>query len=137
MTSVKPRRAAICLGAPKQNRGGFHAVEGGVCGDWRSARGECGVACAGGCAVLAGKSRRSHCPEALCTLPCHQREGESPMGLAPPFRELPKRYPVDHLAEALAEGIVTGHPAMPEFTFTPREIEALLSYLSSLAPERK
>jgi cytochrome c len=59
------------------------------------------------------------------------------MGLAPPFRDLPKRYPVDHLAEALAEGIVTGHPAMPEFTFTPREIEALLSYLSSLAPERK
>jgi hypothetical protein len=56
------------------------------------------------------------------------------MGLAPPFRELPKRYPVDHLAEALAEGIVTGHPAMPEFTFTPREIEALLSYLSTLAP---
>jgi cytochrome c len=59
------------------------------------------------------------------------------MGLAPPFRELPKRYPVDHLAEALAEGIVTGHPAMPEFTFTPREIEALLSYLSTLAPEKK
>jgi mono/diheme cytochrome c family protein len=70
---------------------------------------------------------------------CHsiKREGESPMGLAPPFRELPKRYPVDHLAEALAEGIVTGHPAMPEFTFAPREIEALLSYLSSLAPEKK
>jgi mono/diheme cytochrome c family protein len=70
---------------------------------------------------------------------CHaiKREGESPMGLAPPFRELPKRYPVDHLAEALAEGIVTGHPAMPEFTFTPREIEALLSYISTLAPQRK
>jgi mono/diheme cytochrome c family protein len=70
---------------------------------------------------------------------CHaiKREGESPMGLAPPFRELPKRYPVDHLAEALAEGIVTGHPAMPEFTFTPPEIEALLSYLSTLAPMKE
>lgn len=70
---------------------------------------------------------------------CHaiKRDGESPMGLAPPFRDLPKRYPVDHLAEALAEGIVTGHPAMPQFTFTPREIEALLSYLASLAPEKK
>jgi mono/diheme cytochrome c family protein len=83
-------------------------------------------------------SRGEAIAQRLCAR-CHaiKREGESPMGLAPPFRELPKRYPVDHLAEALAEGIVTGHPAMPEFTFTPREIEALLSYLSSLAPERK
>jgi mono/diheme cytochrome c family protein len=70
---------------------------------------------------------------------CHAigREDASAMGLAPPFRDLPKRYPVDHLAEALAEGIVTGHPAMPQFTFTPREIGALLSYISSLAPQRK
>ena len=37
------------------------------------------------------------------------------MGLAPPFRDLPKRYPVENLAEALAEGIVTGHPARPRF----------------------
>ena len=76
--------------------------------------------------------------EKLCSR-CHavRREGESPMGLAPPFRDLPKRYPVDHLAEALAEGIVTGHPAMPRFTFEPREIEALLTYIAGLAPERK
>src|SRR6185503_7976631 len=57
LTSVKPRPAAICLGAPKQNRGGFHVVEGGVRGDWRSAHCERGVACAGGGAILAGKSR--------------------------------------------------------------------------------
>ena len=70
---------------------------------------------------------------------CHAigREGDSPMGLAPPFRELPKRYPVENLAEALAEGIVTGHPAMPRFTFTPREIDALLTYMASLAPPKK
>ena len=70
---------------------------------------------------------------------CHAvtREGASPMGLAPPFRELPKRYPVENLAEALAEGIVTGHPAMPQFTFTPREIDALLTYIASLAPAKK
>ena len=41
------------------------------------------------------------------------------MALAPPFRLLPQRYPVEHLAEALAEGIVTGHPAMPQFKFHP------------------
>jgi mono/diheme cytochrome c family protein len=69
---------------------------------------------------------------------CHaiRAQGESPLGLAPPFRELPKRYPVENLAEALAEGIVTGHPAMPRFIFEPREIEALLAYMSSLAPPR-
>ena len=54
------------------------------------------------------------------------------MGLAPPFRELSKRYPIENLAEALAEGIVVGHPAMPRFTFEPREINALLSHISGL-----
>ena len=49
------------------------------------------------------------------------------MGRAPAFRDLSKRYPIQHLAEALAEGIVTGHSDMPEFTFEPCEIEALLT----------
>jgi hypothetical protein len=44
------------------------------------------------------------------------------------------RYPVENLAEALAEGIVTGHSAMPEFTFKPDEIDALLTYIASLGP---
>jgi mono/diheme cytochrome c family protein len=65
---------------------------------------------------------------------CHAvgEAGASPMGLAPPFRDLSKRYPIENLEEALAEGIVTGHPAMPRFTFEPREIGALLSYISGL-----
>jgi mono/diheme cytochrome c family protein len=73
--------------------------------------------------------------ERLCSR-CHavKAQGASPMGLAPPFRDLPKRYPVENLAEALAEGIVTGHPAMPRFTFDPPEIDALLTYIASLAP---
>ena len=56
----------------------------------------------------------------------------SSMGLAPPFRDLSKRYPLETLEEALAEGIVVGHPAMPRFTFEPREINALLSFIGSL-----
>jgi mono/diheme cytochrome c family protein len=66
---------------------------------------------------------------------CHAigTEGPSPVALAPPFRLLPQRYPVDHLAEALAEGIVVGHPMMPEFAFDPPEIDALLSYIGSLS----
>ena len=46
---------------------------------------------------------------------CHAigEAGASPMGLAPQFRDLSKRYPIETLEEALAEGIVVGHPAMP------------------------
>jgi hypothetical protein len=32
---------------------------------------------------------------------------------------------------------VTGHPAMPHFTFHPREIDALLTYIDSLTPLRE
>jgi hypothetical protein len=56
------------------------------------------------------------------------------MGLAPPFRTLSQRYPIETLAEALAEGIVTGHPEMPQFVFQPRDIDALLGYIAGLAP---
>jgi len=51
---------------------------------------------------------------------------------APPFREVVTRYPAETLAEALAEGISTGHPDMPMFTFEPDEIEAIVAYLGSL-----
>lgn len=69
----------------------------------------------------------------LCSR-CHAvgRKGASPLGIAPRFRDLHKRYPVENLAEALAEGIVTGHPAMPRFVFSPAEIDALISYMQSL-----
>jgi cytochrome c len=73
--------------------------------------------------------------EQLCAR-CHSvaMAGDSPMNLAPPFRSLSQRYPVEHLAEALAEGIVTGHPAMPQFKFNTAEIDALLAFIDSLAP---
>jgi mono/diheme cytochrome c family protein len=66
---------------------------------------------------------------------CHSIgvQGDSPLALAPPFRVLPKRYPVENLAEALAEGIYVGHPMMPEFKFDPPEIDALLSFMASLS----
>jgi cytochrome c len=72
--------------------------------------------------------------EAKCAR-CHAigESGASPLGLAPPFRDLHLRYPIASLAEALAEGIVTGHSMMPRFTFNPDEINALLTYLESLA----
>ena len=65
---------------------------------------------------------------------CHavERVGESPLKIAPPFRTLHKRYPIETLAEALAEGIQTGHPTMPEFQLPPDQINDLLSYLKTL-----
>jgi cytochrome c len=51
---------------------------------------------------------------------------------APPFRNLSERYPLDDLAEALAEGIVTGHPDMPEFQATPAQIDDIIAYLKSI-----
>lgn len=65
---------------------------------------------------------------------CHAigRNDRSPFEPAPPFRTLHLRYPVETLGEALAEGINTGHPAMPEFVLDPDQIHDLLSYLKTL-----
>jgi mono/diheme cytochrome c family protein len=65
---------------------------------------------------------------------CHSigSTGVSPMAAAPPFRNLHLRYPVDDLAEALAEGIMTAHPAMPQFKLGVTEIDDLIAYLKSL-----
>jgi mono/diheme cytochrome c family protein len=69
---------------------------------------------------------------------CHavERVGASPLAIAPPFRELHRRYPVEDLAEAFAEGITTGHPSMPEYRLAPDQIEDVLAYLRSLGPAR-
>jgi len=42
------------------------------------------------------------------------------------------RYPIDDLAEALAEGIIVGHPQMPEFRFRADDVDSILRYLKSI-----
>ncbi len=71
---------------------------------------------------------RAHCAR------CHaiKRVGESPLRIAPPFRTLHLRYPVETLGEALAEGIYTGHADMPAVELDPAQIHDLLSYLKTL-----
>lgn len=61
----------------------------------------------------------------------------SPHREAPPLRELHRRYDVQNLEEALAEGILTGHRAMPEFRFAARDVEAIIAYLKSLEPRAR
>ena len=65
---------------------------------------------------------------------CHAigREGDSTHPHALEFRKFSRNYPVDHLAEALAQGIYVGHPDMPVFQFEPDEVEALISYIESI-----
>ena len=65
---------------------------------------------------------------------CHAigRVGDSPLSIAPAFRMLHKRYPVESLQESLAEGTVTGHPSMPEFALAPDQVDAVIAYLKSL-----
>jgi len=65
---------------------------------------------------------------------CHAIDNvsESPLKVAPPFRTLHQRYPVEALEEPLAEGIVTGHPSMPEFSFDPGQVGDVIAYLKSL-----
>jgi cytochrome c len=65
---------------------------------------------------------------------CHAigKTGESPNPVAPPFRGLSEDYPVENLAESLAEGIMSGHPEMPVFAFEPHDVDAIIAYLQSI-----
>ena len=69
---------------------------------------------------------------------CHAvgAEGPSPLAKAPPFRDLTERFDVDNLGEGLAQGILKGHPAMPEFRFQPQEVVSIVLYLKSIQARR-
>jgi len=65
---------------------------------------------------------------------CHAvgLEDVGPNPEAPPFRTLSSKYPIEDLAESLAEGIVSGHPEMPIFVFQPHDVDAIIAYLGSI-----
>jgi cytochrome c len=66
--------------------------------------------------------------------PCHAigKTGDSPRKEAPPFRALGQQYPIESLEESLGEGIMSGHPDMPEFSFNADDVGAIIAYLSSI-----
>jgi len=65
---------------------------------------------------------------------CHavDKQGDSPLAAAPPFRTLARNYPLENLEEALAEGIFAGHPDMPADPWEPADIQRLIAYLMTI-----
>lgn len=64
---------------------------------------------------------------------CHAvtQEDASPNPRAIPFRFLGRLYPIEHLEEALAEGIMVSHE-MPEFVLEAEQVTALIQYLNAI-----
>jgi mono/diheme cytochrome c family protein len=71
---------------------------------------------------------RAHCAQ------CHSidKASESPLAVAPPFRTLHLKYPIESLERPLAEGIVAGHATMPQFRLEPDQIRDVIAYLKAL-----
>ena len=65
---------------------------------------------------------------------CHaiDKVSPSPLKIAPPFRKLHQRYPVETLQESLSEGIITGHPTMPQFSFDGDQVGDFIAFLKTL-----
>jgi len=65
---------------------------------------------------------------------CHAigAAGASTHPASPPFRTLSQNYPIASLEEAFAEGVLSGHPDMPEFVFEPQQIDDLIAYIESV-----
>ena len=68
--------------------------------------------------------------------PCHSIAGSdpSPVADAPRFAALSQLYPVEYLAEALAEGIMVPHETveMPQYAYEPGDIGAILAHLEAV-----
>ena len=71
--------------------------------------------------------------EGVCAS-CHAvgSSGVSPYAAAPPFRDVVARRSLDDIETAMAQGLVTTHPAMPPFTFRAGEIDDLIAYLETV-----
>ena len=73
---------------------------------------------------------RVHCAQ------CHaiDKVSESPLTIAPAFRSLHLKFPIESLERRLGEGIVAGHPTMPQFRLDPDQVADVIAYLKTLEP---
>ena len=87
-------------------------------------------------AVLSPAAQRGLVFVRLYCANCHaiDKVSESPFQVAPPLRTLHLRYPVESLRDSLTEGIITGHPTMPQFRLDPGQVADVIAYLKWLEP---
>ena len=73
---------------------------------------------------------RVHCAQ------CHaiDRISASPLAIAPPFRDLHLKYPIENLRRPLSEGIIANHPTMPQFRLEADQVNDVIAFLKSLQP---
>jgi cytochrome c len=71
---------------------------------------------------------RVHCAQ------CHAIDvvSESPLKVAPPFRDLHLKYPIETLRRPLSEGIIANHPSMPQFRLEADQINDVIAFMQSL-----
>ena len=64
---------------------------------------------------------------------CHATDtvSESPLKIAPPFRTLHLKYPVETLRNPLMEGVIANHPTMPAFRLDPGQASDVIAYLKT------
>ena len=67
---------------------------------------------------------------------CHSidKVSDSPLAIAPPFRTLHLKYPIEDLRRPLSEGIIANHPTMPQFRLEADQVNDVIAYLKSLQP---
>jgi mono/diheme cytochrome c family protein len=67
---------------------------------------------------------------------CHSIDAvsESPLAVAPPFRTLHLKFPIEVLRRRLGEGIVANHPTMPQFQLEPDQLNDVIAYLQTFEP---
>ena len=70
---------------------------------------------------------------------CHTLEstGISPRPDAPPMRTVLSQYNTVSLADDFREHIHVGHPDMPDFDFSVKEIDSLIAYLESIQDPKR
>ena len=95
------------------------------------------VLCAGDSALAQSPAERRGLRFArLNCAQCHAIEavGDSPLTIAPPFRTLHLKFPIESLRRRLAEGIVADHPTMPQFRLDPDQLADVMAYLQTFEP---
>jgi len=73
---------------------------------------------------------RVHCAQ------CHaiDKVSDSPLAVAPPFRTLHLKFPIESLRRRLAEGIVADHPTLPQFRLDLDQLADVMAYLQTFEP---